>query len=63
MKKRKTTMFHLIHPYISNHSNDNYDWSSKNRSDDSNKSVSDPMVKIIDPFTDSLQNRVYVYDS
>jgi hypothetical protein len=56
-------MFHLIHHYISNHSNDNYDCSSKNRSDDSNKSVSDPMVKIIDPFTDSLQNRVYVYDS
>jgi len=54
MKKRKTTMFHLIHHYISNHSNDNYDCSSKNRSDDSNKSVSDPMVKIIDPFTDSF---------
>ena len=32
------------------HSSDNYDCSSKNRADDSNKSFSDLMVKIIDSF-------------
>jgi hypothetical protein len=74
MVKRKATIYHLIYSYISNHSNDNCgdccsnsssnSNSSKNRADNSNKSVSDSMVKIFDSLKIHLQNRyVYVYDS
>jgi hypothetical protein len=69
MVKRKATIYHLIYSYISNHSNDNCDCcssnsSSKNRADNSNKSVSNSMVKIFDSLKIHLQNRcVYVYDS
>jgi len=54
MANIKAAMYHLIPSYISNHSNNNCDCSSKNRADDSNKSVSDPMVKIFDSFKGSF---------